>query len=92
MVNPWWVEAVGLTAGTCTTVSLAPQVARIWRTKSAGDLSLAMFLIFGMGLVMWLVYGFASHSLSVILANAVSLLMVLAILVLAIRYRRAPQL
>jgi MtN3 and saliva related transmembrane protein len=67
-------------------------VARIWRTKRAADLSLTMFLIFGMGLVMWLIYGVATHSLSVILANAVSLLMVLAILVLAIRYRRASQL
>jgi MtN3 and saliva related transmembrane protein len=91
MLNPWWVEAVGLSAGTCTTVSLAPQVLRIWRTKSAGDLSLAMFLIFGLGLVMWLIYGFATHSLSVILANAVSLVMVIAILALAIRYRCRQQ-
>ena len=87
MANPWWVEALGLAAGTCTTISLFPQVARIWRTKSAGDLSLLMFTIFACGLIMWLCYGIATHSLSVILANAVSLAAVIAILVLAFRYR-----
>jgi MtN3 and saliva related transmembrane protein len=87
MENPWWIEAVGLAAGTCTTISLFPQVARIYRTKSAGDLSLAMFGIFGCGLILWLAYGVAAHSLSVIVANAVSLAAVLAILFLALRYR-----
>lgn len=95
MANPWWVEAMGLAAGTCTTLSLFPQVARIYRTKSAGDLSLLMFTVFGCGLILWLSYGIFTHSLSVILANAVSLLAVLAIVALALRYRggdkRAPE-
>jgi len=90
MANPWWVEAMGLAAGTCTTLSLFPQAARIWRTKSAGDLSLAMFSIFGCGLILWLGYGIVTHSLSVILANAVSLAAVLVILALAVRYRSKP--
>jgi MtN3 and saliva related transmembrane protein len=87
MANPWWVEALGLAAGTCTTISLFPQVARIYRTKSAGDLSLLMFTIFGLGLILWLSYGIFTHSLSVIVANAVSLAAVITILALAVRYR-----
>jgi len=87
MANPWWVEALGLAAGTCTTISLFPQVERIWRTKSAGDLSLLMFTIFGLGLILWLAYGIFTHSLSVIVANSVSLAAVVAILILALRFR-----
>ena len=87
--DPWWVEALGLAAGTCTTLSLFPQLVRIWRTKSAGDLSLVMFSVFACGLVLWLAYGVFTHSLSVILANAISLAAVVAIVALAVRYRHA---
>jgi MtN3 and saliva related transmembrane protein len=36
--------ALGLLAGGLTTVSFVPQVIKIWKTKSAEDVSLKMFL------------------------------------------------
>ena len=35
----------GYLAGFLTTISLVPQVIKIWKTKSADDFSLAMLLI-----------------------------------------------
>jgi MtN3 and saliva related transmembrane protein len=73
-------------AGFCTTLSLVPQLRRIWRSKSAHDLSPAMFAVFGLGIVLWLLFGIGIHSPSVIAANSLSLVLVVAILMLALRY------
>lgn len=87
-VDRWLIETIGMLAGGCTTVSMLPQVLRIWRTKSARDLSLSMFLIFGCGIGLWIAYGIAANSPSVIVTNSITMAFVLAILVLAIRYNR----
>jgi MtN3 and saliva related transmembrane protein len=39
-------EVVGLIAGTCTTLAFLPQVMQVWRTKSARDISLGMYIVF----------------------------------------------
>jgi MtN3 and saliva related transmembrane protein len=83
----WITESIGSLAGFCTTISLVPQLYRLWRTRSAHDLSLAMFLVFGLGILLWLTYGIAVGSPSVIVANGASLALVIAILTLALRYR-----
>ncbi len=84
--TPWWIESLGLIAGTCTTFSFLPQVIKSWRSRSTKDVSLAMFLVFAAGVLFWLVYGVFIHSLSVILANAVTFVLVLAVLVMKLRY------
>jgi MtN3 and saliva related transmembrane protein len=47
--------AIGLAAGLLTTVSLIPQVTKIWKTKSAKDVSRKMFIAFCVGVALWLV-------------------------------------
>ncbi len=84
-----WVEALGLVAGLQTTVAFLPQAIKVWRAKSADDISLATFLIFCTGVACWLVYGLCIDSLSIILANAVTLLLAAFIVWLKIRYTRA---
>ena len=79
-------EAVGSTAAFCTTVSFLPQLVRVWRRKQAEDISLTMFLLFCLGLCCWLIYGIGLHSMPMIMANAVTLVLALAILVLKLRY------
>jgi MtN3 and saliva related transmembrane protein len=86
MHSRWMTELIGLLAGFCTTLSLVPQLHRIWRAKSAHDLSLAMFLVFGLGVVLWLLYGIGIKSLAVVTANSVSLVLVVAIYSLAVHY------
>jgi MtN3 and saliva related transmembrane protein len=82
----WYVEAIGLFAGACTTISFLPQVVKSWRSRSTKDISLTMFILFAAGVSSWLIYGLFIDSLSVILANAATLVLVLAVLVMKRRY------
>lgn len=82
------VTLVGTIAGFCTTVSFLPQVIKIYRTKSVHDLSLLMFVIFAIGVICWLVYGVLTHSVPIIIANSVTLLLSGYILFMKIRYAR----
>ena len=84
----WIINLVGSIAAFCTTVAFVPQLVRVWRLKSARDISLNMFLIFSLGELLWFVYGLLIHSAPVILANALTLLLAVAILVLKVRYDR----
>jgi MtN3 and saliva related transmembrane protein len=79
-------EAIGLMAGVLTTLSFLPQVRQTWRTRSAKDLSLPMFLSFCTGVLLWLVYGIMIHSLPVMLANGVTLLLSGAILIMKLKW------
>ena len=81
-----WIEFVGALAGTLTTIAFIPQVVKTWRSGSAQDISLFMFLLFSTGVALWLVYGIAIGSVPVIAANAITLMLALSILVLKIRY------
>jgi len=72
-------EPIGLIAGTLTTLSFAPQVLKTWNTKSARDFSWIMLLAFVFGTAFWLAYGILTNSLSVILANAATFVLVLAL-------------
>jgi MtN3 and saliva related transmembrane protein len=84
----WMVELIGSVAACCTTISFIPQLIRVYRLKSARDISLIMFLIFSLGVFLWMLYGIFIRSFPVILANGLTLALSLAILVLKIRYDR----
>ncbi len=77
---------LGMTAGTLTTVAFIPQLAKALKSKSTGDLSWGMVLMFTIGVLLWLIYGIWIDSLPVILANAVTLLLQLGIVSLKIKY------
>ena len=74
------VALIGHAAGALTTLSFLPQVIKAWRTRSTGDLSLAMLLVFLVGIALWLVYGIILGALPLILANTVTLVLVLVLL------------
>ena len=82
------VELLGLAAGGLTTVSFVPQVLRIWRTRSGRDVSYGMFLLFSLGVLLWLIYGIARDSLPIVLANSVTLVLALTVLALKVRFDR----
>ena len=80
------VTLLGFLAGTCTTVAFFPQLWRVWRTKSAHDISLMMYIIICTGIVLWLIYGLLIRSFPVIIANIVTLAIASASLTLKVRY------
>ena len=83
---PNLAELIGIIASLLTTVAFLPQAVKIWRSKSAKDVSLAMFVCFCAGIVLWVIYGFMLGALPVILANVVTLCIAATILVFKIRY------
>lgn len=70
---------IGLVAGTLTTLSWLPQVLRAFRTHSTKDFAWIWFGMFGTGVGAWLIYGFISAAPAVIAANALTLLLVIAL-------------
>jgi len=82
----WAISLIGSAAACCTTISFLPQLIRVWKLKSAREISLIMFSVFSAGVFLWLLYGILIHSAPVMLANAVTLALSLAILVLKLRY------
>ena len=74
-------------AGTLTTIAFIPQLQQTWRTRSANDVSLGMLLTFITGVFLWLNYGLMLDALPIILANLITLVLTLAILILKMRYR-----
>jgi MtN3 and saliva related transmembrane protein len=83
------VTWVGYAAGTLTTLAFLPQVRHVWKTKSAEDLHIGTLVSFTVGITLWLIYGIAVKQMPVILANAVTLALQVAIIFLKLRYARA---
>lgn len=81
------LDYTGYVAAACTTGAYVPQVVRVWRTRSTGDISLHTFLILVTGLTLWLVYGFWKIDIPLILANAITLLLAGIILYFKVRHR-----
>lgn len=79
------VTLLGLTAALLTTAAFIPQAIKIIRTRHTKDLSLWMYILLNIGLVLWLTYGFILRDPALILANGVTLLLTLTILILKIK-------
>ena len=78
-------EIIGLIAAVCTTFAFIPQVMKVWKTKQTNDLSLRMYSIMFIGILLWLIYGIRIDSLSIILANVVTAILVGTILLYIIK-------
>jgi MtN3 and saliva related transmembrane protein len=81
-------DLVGAVAGALTTVSFVPQVIKIWRSRSASDISSGMFTLFSLGVMLWLYYGIAIHSTPIVLANGVTLMLCLSIILMKLWFDR----
>ena len=68
-------EIIGLVAAALTTSAFIPQVYKIYKEKSAVGISLTMYLIFFVGLSLWLLYGCLVGSISIVIANGVTLIL-----------------
>jgi MtN3 and saliva related transmembrane protein len=80
-------DVLGFVAGTLTTIAFVPQVIKIWRSKHARDISTGTFAIFSSGVLLWLLYGIRLGALPIILANGITLVLSLTILVFKLKYK-----
>ena len=81
------IEILGLVAASLTTTSFVPQVYKAYKYKSTKDVSLSMYIVLLVGLLLWIVYGVYIQSLAIILANVVTSILVLSILLLKLKYK-----
>jgi MtN3 and saliva related transmembrane protein len=79
-------DAIGYLAATLTTAAFIPQAWLTWKTKRADGVSLGMYSIFTLGVALWLIYGLAVGAWPIVIANAITLLLALFILVMKLRY------
>jgi len=85
MLNP---EYIGFFAAILTTSAFLPQAFKIWKTQSANGLSLTMYLVMGTGTLCWLIYGLLIHSPSIIVANTISISIIIFIITFIIRSKK----
>ena len=82
------IEIIGFLAAILTTTAFLPQVYKTWKTKDVSSLSMPMLLLFFIGIVAWLVYGFLKESPSMILANSVTVISAFLLIYFKIKYSK----
>jgi MtN3 and saliva related transmembrane protein len=85
------IEVIGLIAAVLTTSAFLPQVYRTWKTKDVSGLSLPMLLLFFIGIVLWFVYGIYIESLSMILANAITIVSSFLLVYFKLKYQNTDK-
>ncbi len=77
---------VSATAATLTTAAFVPQALHIIRYKETRAISLSMYVAFASGVALWLVFGCLIGNLPIIVSNAITLALALAIIVMKLKY------
>ena len=77
---------IGFAAACLTTVSFVPQAWHTFRTKDVSGISLSPCARFTIGVFLWLAYGLLTDALPIVVANAVTLALATAILLMKLRY------
>jgi MtN3 and saliva related transmembrane protein len=81
------ITIIGLIAALFTTVSLLPQLIKVYKTKSTKDISTGMFTLFGAGVLLWFVYGIFVNDLPIIVANSLAFIQAAVILLFKAKYK-----
>jgi MtN3 and saliva related transmembrane protein len=82
------VEWFGFIAGAITTLGFLPQVIRVYKLRSAREISLIFTTLFLTGIGLWVIYGIFLRLLPVILWNSISLVLASALLYAKLKYGR----
>lgn len=81
-----FIEIIGFIAAILTTSAFIPQVYKTWKTKDVKAISLTMYLVMFTGVLLWLVYGIYINSLSMVLANGITSILILFIIIFKIKH------
>lgn len=79
-------EFIGYLAALFTTCSFVPQAWHTFRTRDVSGISLGMYSVFAFGVALWLGYGILLSAWPIVIANAITLGLSLAILAMKIRF------
>ena len=78
---------VSSAAATLTTAAFLPQALHIIRYKDTRAISLMMYVAFGTGVFFWMLFGLLIGNLPIIISNAITLGLALAIIAMKLKYK-----
>jgi len=81
-------EYVGSLAGLVSVITFLPQVIKLWKTKSAKDLSSLTLLFLFVNVSLWLTYGIMVNDTPIMRTNGIVLAMIIAMIYFKIRYNK----
>jgi MtN3 and saliva related transmembrane protein len=81
-------EYLGFLAGALTTLCYIPQIIRVFRLKSAKEISIPFTLMLLVGVLLWLVYGIFAALAPVIVWNSIGFVIASVLLYSKLRYGR----
>lgn len=81
-------DFIGSAAACLTTLSFLPQAWHSFKSRDVSGVSLGMYGVFTAGVALWLAYGMLLGAWPIVIANAITLLLALAILGMKLRYGR----
>jgi MtN3 and saliva related transmembrane protein len=79
---------LGLVAGALVTCSLVPQLIRVFKLRSAREISLLFNTLLLLGIITWLAYGIYLKLIPVILWNAIGAALIAVLLYAKLKYGR----
>lgn len=82
-----YIDILGYIAGILVVISLLPQVIKSWKTKSTKDISLLRYIVYVIGLILWIAYALIIKNIPVGLMNSIGLVLATSILYLKIKYK-----
>ncbi len=81
------ITITGFAAAILTTASFLPQAIKTIRTKDTSGISLFMYSLFASGTLLWFLFGLFSSNMPVMIANAVTLVFAVIILIYKIKFQ-----
>jgi len=81
-------EILGLVAGFFTTFAVVPQIMRVYKLKSAREISVIYNSTMLLGILIWLVYGIILGLVPIIVWNIIGALLVFLLLLAKLKYGR----
>ena len=75
------IDIFGYFAAFLTTAAFLPQLIKTFKTKKADDVSLTTLIMFIIGVLSWIIYGYKISSVPIMIANLITLILNLLILI-----------
>ncbi len=82
------VDIFGYFAAILTTAAFLPQLIKTFKTKKADDVSLTTLIMFIIGVLSWIIYGYKISSTPILTANLITLILNLLILISKIYFSK----
>lgn len=79
---------IGTAAAIFTTFGFVPQIVKMYRTKSAKDVSTITFVQFSIGVILWILYGVNIRDLIITVSNSITLVTLVVAIILCYYYKK----